>query len=230
AYGFSVPASFSTNRLSLVDRGFVFAIAHIRGGKDRGYAWYRSGKMFEKKNTFLDFLAAGETLIGEKFTAKGRIVAQGGSAGGMLMGAAANMAPDIFLGMIAEVPFVDVLNTMLDASLPLTPPEWPEWGNPIENSEAFQYIRSYSPYDNVAEKAYPHLLITGGLADPRVTYWEPAKWAAKIRAHRTDNRLTLLKTNMQAGHAGKPGRFDSLQELSLTQAFALMIADRVEMP
>lgn len=228
AYGISIPASFSTTRLSLVDRGFVYAIAHIRGGKDRGYAWYRHGKMFEKKNTFLDFIAAGETLIAENFTTKGQIVAQGGSAGGMLMGATANMAPEMFLGMIAEVPFVDVLNTMLDATLPLTPPEWPEWGNPIENSEAFQYIRSYSPYDNVAAKGYPHMLITGGLADPRVTYWEPAKWAAKLRAMRTDDRLTLLKTNMQAGHAGKPGRFDSLQELSLTQAFALMIADRLK--
>ncbi len=228
AYGISIPASFSTTRLSLVDRGFVYAIAHIRGGKDKGYAWYNSGKMFEKKNTFLDFIAAAETLIEDKFTAKGHIVAQGGSAGGMLMGATANMAPDLFLGLIGEVPFVDVLNTMLDASLPLTPPEWPEWGNPIENREAFEYIRSYSPYDNITRQDYPHLLITGGLADPRVTYWEPAKWAAKIRALRSDARLTLLKTNMQAGHAGKPGRFDSLQELSLTQAFALMIADQVK--
>jgi len=230
AYGISIPAAFSTTRLSLVDRGFVYAIAHVRGGKDRGYAWYRQGKMFDKMNTFRDFLAAAETLIGENYTAKGQIVAQGGSAGGLLMGAVANMAPDLFLGIVAEVPFVDVLNTMLDDTLPLTPPEWPEWGNPIQDKAAFEYIRSYSPYDNVEKQAYPHMLITGGLADPRVTYWEPAKWAAKLAATRTDDRLTLLKTNMQAGHAGKPGRFDSLQELSLTQAFALLIADRVKEP
>jgi oligopeptidase B len=226
AYGIAIPAGFSVTRLSLVDRGIVYAIAHVRGGKDKGYGWYKAGKMFEKKNSFLDFLAAGEVLIEAGYTSRGRIIAQGGSAGGLLVGAVANMDPDLFLGVIGEVPFVDVLATMLDADLPLTPPEWPEWGNPIESREAFDYILSYSPVDNVTEQAYPHMLITGGLADPRVTYWEPTKWAAKLRALRTDDRLTLLKMNIQAGHGGKPGRFDALHEVALTQAFALMIAGK----
>ena len=229
AYGISIPAAFSVTRLSLVDRGFVYAIAHVRGGKDKGYAWYDNGKMLNKKNSFLDFLAAGETLIAQGYTARGNIVAQGGSAGGLLMGAVANMDPDMFLGIIGDVPFVDVLATMLDADLPLTPPEWPEWGNPIEDPQAFEYIRSYSPYDNVTAQAYPHMLITGGLADPRVTYWEPTKWVAKLRALRTDDRMTLLKMNIQAGHGGKPGRFDSLHEVALTQAFALMIAGKMQL-
>ncbi len=226
AYGIAIPAGFSVARLSLVDRGFVYAIAHVRGGKDKGYGWYKAGKMFAKENTFHDFLSSGEALIEAGYTSRGRIVAQGGSAGGLLVGAVANMDPDMFLGIIGDVPFVDVLATMLDADLPLTPPEWPEWGNPIESEEAFKYIHSYSPYDNVTEQAYPHILITGGLADPRVTYWEPAKWAAKLRSKRTDNRMTLLKMNIQAGHGGKPGRFDALHEVALTQAFALMIAGK----
>ena len=224
AYGIAMPASFSTARLSLVDRGFIFAIAHIRGGKDKGYRWYTNGKMKHKTNTFTDFIAAGEYLADKGLTTRGRIVANGGSAGGMLMGAIANMAPDLFLGIIADVPFVDVLNTMLDKDLPLTPPEWPEWGNPLVSREFFDIIRSYSPYDNVSAKAYPNLLALGGLTDPRVTYWEPAKWIAKLRAHNTSDNLVLLKTNMGAGHGGASGRFDSLKDTALNYAFALKIA------
>jgi oligopeptidase B len=226
AYGISMPASFSTGRLSLVDRGFIFAIAHIRGGKEKGYRWYKDGKAKNKVNTFTDFIAAGELLVSEGFTSKGRIVANGGSAGGMLMGAVANIAPDLFLGIIADVPFVDVLNTMLDKDLPLTPPEWPEWGNPIESAEDFATIRAYSPYDNVTAKAYPHILATGGLTDPRVTYWEPAKWVAKLRRMNTSGSLLLLKINMGAGHGGASGRFERLKETARDFAFALKIAGR----
>ncbi|RUO99197.1 S9 family peptidase [Hyphomicrobium sp.] len=224
AYGIAMPASFSTARLSLVDRGFIFAIAHIRGGKDKGYRWYTDGKMKNKKNTFTDFIAAGEHLIAQGFTTRGRVVANGGSAGGMLMGAIANMAPDLFLGIIADVPFVDVLNTMLDKDLPLTPPEWPEWGNPLTSKGDFDYIRSYSPYDNVEAKDYPHILALAGLTDPRVTYWEPAKWIAKMRALNTSRNLVLLKTNMGAGHGGASGRFDGLKDTAFNFAFALKIA------
>ena len=225
AYGIAMPASFSTARLSLVDRGFIFAIAHVRGGKDKGYRWYTDGKMKKKKNTFTDFVAAGEHLIAERFTTRGRIVANGGSAGGMLMGAIANMAPDLFLAIIADVPFVDVLNTMLDKDLPLTPPEWPEWGNPLASKEDFDYIRSYSPYDNVEAKSYPHILALAGLTDPRVTYWEPAKWIAKLRAKNTSDNLVLLKTNMGAGHGGASGRFDGLKDTAFNYAFALKVAE-----
>jgi oligopeptidase B len=224
AYGITIPASFSTNWLSLVDRGFVMAIAHVRGGKDKGYRWYTEGKHRKKVNTFTDFIAAGAYLAQQRYTRRGRIVANGGSAGGMLMGVVANMAPDLFLGVIADVPFVDVLNTMLDASLPLTPPEWPEWGNPIESKEDFDIIRSYSPYDNVAAKAYPHIFAYGGLTDPRVTYWEPAKWIARLRARNTSGNLILLRTNMEAGHGGASGRFEALREIALDFAFALKIA------
>ncbi|HEY8129188.1 MAG TPA: S9 family peptidase [Hyphomicrobium sp.] len=224
AYGIAMPASFSTGRLSLVDRGFIFAIAHVRGGKDKGYRWYTDGKMKKKKNTFTDFIAAGEHLIAEGFTQRGRIVANGGSAGGMLMGAIANMASDLFLGVIADVPFVDVLNTMLDKDLPLTPPEWPEWGNPLASKEDFDNIRSYSPYDNVEAKDYPHILALAGLTDPRVTYWEPAKWIAKLRALNTSDNLVLLKTNMGAGHGGASGRFDGLKDTAFNYAFAVKVA------
>ena len=224
AYGMSIPAGFSTNALSLVDRGFVYAIAHVRGGKDKGYRWYREGKREKKVNSFTDFIAAGEYLAREGFTSRGRIVAQGGSAGGMLMGAVANMAPGLFLGIIAEVPFVDVLTTMLDASLPLTPPEWPEWGNPIASERDYRVIAAYSPYDKVSAAAYPHILALAGLTDPRVTYWEPAKWVAKLRALKTDTKLLLLRTNMEAGHAGASGRFERLKEVALAYAFALKIA------
>ena len=228
AYGISMPASFSTARLSLVDRGFIYAIAHIRGGKDKGFRWYTDGKMKKKKNTFTDFIAAGEYLVAQGLTQRGRIVANGGSAGGMLMGAIANMAPDLFLGVIADVPFVDVLNTMLDKDLPLTPPEWPEWGNPLTSKDDFDYIRSYSPYDNVEAKRYPHILALAGLTDPRVTYWEPAKWIAKLRARNTSDNLVLLKTNMGAGHGGASGRFDGLKDTALNFAFALKVADLAE--
>jgi oligopeptidase B len=224
SYGISIPASFNTNCLSLVDRGFVYAIAHIRGGKEKGYAWYSKGRREFKRNTFTDFLAAADHLVGEGFTAHERIVAQGGSAGGMLMGAVANMGGEKFGGIIAEVPFVDVLNTMLDDTLPLTPPEWPEWGNPIASREAYDYIAGYSPYDNVTAKAYPAILAVGGLTDPRVTYWEPAKWVARLRAVKTGDSLLMLKTNMEAGHGGASGRFDRLKEVALVQAFALKVA------
>jgi oligopeptidase B len=223
AYGISMPASFSTGRLSLVDRGFIYAIAHVRGGKDKGYGWYTDGKLKRKTNTFSDFIAAGEYLAAERFTSRGRIVANGGSAGGMLMGVVANWAPELFLGIIANVPFVDVLNTMLDKSLPLTPPEWPEWGNPLDSKSDFDVIRAYSPYDNVSAQAYPHILAVAGLTDPRVTYWEPAKWVARLRALNTSRNLVLLKTNMEAGHGGASGRFEHLKEVALDYAFALKI-------
>jgi oligopeptidase B len=226
SYGISIPSSFSVTALSLVDRGFIYAIAHIRGGKEKGYRWYTEGKLQKKRNTFADFIAAGEHLCRERLTSRGAIIAHGGSAGGMLMGAVANMAPDLFKGIIAEVPFVDVLVTMLDASLPLTPPEWHEWGNPLESEEAYRYMASYSPYDNVRAQAYPHIFALGGLTDPRVTYWEPAKWAAKLRALRTDNNLTLLRINMEAGHGGASGRFERLKEVALVYAFALGVSGR----
>jgi oligopeptidase B len=224
AYGISIPASFSTTRLSLVDRGFIYAIAHIRGGKDKGYHWYTDGKLTHKVNTFTDFIAAGEYLVDQGLTKRGRIVANGGSAGGMLMGVVANMAPDLFLGIIADVPFVDVLNTMLDKDLPLTPPEWPEWGNPITNHQEFEIIHSYSPYENVEAKAYPHIFAYGGLTDPRVTYWEPAKWVARLREKNTSDNLILLKINMEAGHGGASGRYEQLREMAADYAFALKIA------
>ncbi len=226
SYGISIPASFNTNCLSLVDRGFVYAIAHMRGGKEKGFRWYKDGRREKKKNTFTDFIAAADHLVAEKFSSHDRIIAHGGSAGGMLMGAVANLAPEKFGGIIAEVPFVDVLATMLDDTLPLTPPEWPEWGNPITDKAAYEYIASYSPYDNVAAKDYPAILAVAGLTDPRVTYWEPAKWVAKLRAVKTDNRLLMLKTNMEAGHGGASGRFDRLKEVALVQAFALMVAGK----
>ncbi len=226
AYGISIPASFATTRLSLVDRGFIFAIAHIRGGKEKGYHWYTDGKHEKKVNTFTDFLAAGRHLVDMGYTRAGNIVANGGSAGGMLMGVVANMAPELFLGIIADVPFVDVLNTMLDKDLPLTPPEWPEWGNPIESAQDFATIRGYSPYDNVVAKAYPHIFAFGGLTDPRVTYWEPAKWIARLRECNTSDNLVLLKTNMEAGHGGASGRFEALKELAVDYAFALKITGR----
>jgi oligopeptidase B len=228
SYGIAIPASFSTTRLSLVDRGFIFAIAHVRGGKDKGYRWYTGGKAQTKMNTFTDFVAAGEHLVRIGWTKRGRIVANGGSAGGMLMGVVANLAPELFLGIIADVPFVDVLNTMLDETLPLTPPEWPEWGDPIRSAEAFKLIRSYSPYDNVERKAYPHIFAYGGLTDPRVTYWEPAKWIARLRERNTSSNLVLLKTNMEAGHGGASGRFEALKEVALDYAFAIKIAGKAE--
>ncbi|MDZ7588547.1 MAG: S9 family peptidase [Parasphingorhabdus sp.] len=225
AYGYAVPPGFSTTRLSLVDRGFAFAIAHIRGGDDLGYQWYLDGKLEARTNTFNDFVDVARGLIDLGYTSAGKVTASGGSAGGELMGAVVNQAPELFGAVVAHVPFVDVLNTMLDDSLPLTPGEWPEWGNPITDSAAFELIRSYSPYDNIAAKEYPSMLFTGGLNDPRVTYWEPAKMVAKLRALKTDDNLLLLKTNMGAGHGGKSGRWESLYETAEEYAFILWQMD-----
>ena len=221
AYGLSMPASFSITRLSLVDRGWIFAVAHIRGGSEKGRGWFMDGRRFKKKNSFTDFIAAAEHLTRSGYGQAGRIVAQGGSAGGMLMGAIVNMRPDLFAGIVAEVPFVDVLNTISDEDLPLTPPEWPEWGDPIRDQAAYDYIASYSPYENVAPRAYPAMLVTGGLSDPRVTYWEPAKWAARLREAGRAPRPVLLKINMDAGHGGASGRFDHLKDPALAFAFAI---------
>jgi oligopeptidase B len=221
SYGMAMPASFSANRLSLVDRGFVYAIAHIRGGADKGWGWYLDGKRDKKTNSFDDFAASARALIAAKYTSEKNIIGHGGSAGGMLMGAVANRSGELFSGLVAEVPFVDVLNTMLDDTLPLTPPEWPEWGNPIESAEDFRTILSYSPYDQVAAKPYPKILAMGGLTDPRVTYWEPAKWIARLRATMTGGGPVLLRTNMGAGHGGASGRFNRLDEIAIVYAFAL---------
>jgi oligopeptidase B len=221
AYGFAIPPSFSTSRLSLVDRGFAFAIAHIRGGDDLGYQWFLDGKLKKRTNTFNDFVDVTRGLIADGYAKPGRVAAQGGSAGGELMGAVVNQAPELFGAVVADVPFVDVLNTMLDDSLPLTPGEWTEWGNPITDVDAFHLIKSYSPYDNVAAQAYPAMLITGGLTDPRVTYWEPAKWTAKLRANKTDNKTLLMKMNMGAGHGGKSGRWNSLYEVAEAYTFVI---------
>ncbi|MBB4424327.1 oligopeptidase B [Bradyrhizobium sp. CIR48] len=228
SYGMAMPASFNANRLSLVDRGFVYAIAHIRGGADKGWGWYLDGKREKKTNSFDDFAASARALIDAKYTSAKRIIGHGGSAGGMLMGAVANRAGELFAGIVAEVPFVDVLNTMLDDTLPLTPPEWPEWGNPIESEQDFRTILSYSPYDNVAAKDYPAILAMGGLTDPRVTYWEPAKWIARLRATMSGGGPVLLRTNMGAGHGGASGRFDRLDEVAIVYAFALWAAGMAE--
>jgi len=225
AYGHVMDANFSTNRLSLVDRGFVYAIAHVRGGTEKGFRWYEEGKLEKKANTFVDFLAVTRHLIATGHADPRRIIAHGGSAGGMLMGAIANQAPELYAGIIADVPFVDVLNTMLDATLPLTPPEWLEWGDPIRDVSAFAAIRAYSPYDNVRAERYPAILALAGLADPRVTYWEPAKWVARLRATMTGGGPILLRTAMEAGHAGAPGRFDRLDEVARAYAFAIAVAE-----
>ena len=222
SYGLVIDSDFGSARLSLVDRGYVFAIAHIRGGMDLGWDWYENGKLLNKKNTFTDFIACAEYLIDEGFTSRGRIVASGGSAGGMLMGAVVNLRPDLFKAVVADVPFVDVLNTMLDDSLPLTTMEYNEWGNP-NDQRFYDYIKSYSPYDNVKRQDYPHMLITGGISDPRVTYWEPAKWAARLRDSKTDDNLLLLKIHMDSGHGGASGRFDRLKEVALEYAFILKV-------
>ena len=221
AYGYAYPPGFNTNRLSLLDRGYAFAIAHIRGGDDLGYQWYLDGKLDRRTNTFNDFVDAARGLIAQDYTSAGNIAIQGGSAGGELMGAVVNSDPELWGAVVADVPFVDVLNTMLDDTLPLTPGEWNEWGNPIADRAAFEYIRSYSPYDNVRAQAYPPMLITGGLNDPRVTYWEPAKWAARLRSMKTDDNLLLLKINMGAGHGGQSGRWTRLREVAEAYAFIL---------
>ena len=220
SYGVSYPASFSSIRLSLLDRGIIYAIAHIRGGQEMGRKWYEDGKFLKKKNTFTDFIACGEYLIKENWTASDRLVISGGSAGGLLMGAVVNMRPDLFKAVVADVPFVDVVTTILDESLPLTVIEWDEWGNPNDKTY-YDYMKSYSPYDNVEAKDYPDMLILGGLNDTRVKYWEPAKWTAKLRELKTDNNILLLKTNMGAGHGGASGRYESLKETAFEYAFLL---------
>jgi len=222
AYGASTGPSFRANRLSLLERGFLFAIAHVRGGSEKGRAWYLDGKLLRKKNTFTDFIAAAETLIAQGYTSPERLTMMGRSAGGLLMGAVVNMRPDLFAGVIAGVPFVDVINTMLDPTLPLTVIEYEEWGNPA-NPEYYAYMRSYSPYDNIEAKAYPPLLATAGLNDPRVSYWEPAKFVAKLRSLKTDDNVVLLKTNMAAGHGGASGRYDALRETAFEYAFLLKV-------
>ena len=222
SYGIIIDSDFSSVRLSLVDRGYIFAITHVRGGMDLGWDWYEGGKLLNKKNTFTDFIACAEHLIQEGYTTKGNIVSSGGSAGGMLMGAIVNLRPDLFKAVIADVPFVDVLNTMLDDTLPLTTMEYNEWGNP-NDPQYYNYIKSYSPYDNVKSQDYPHMLITGGLSDPRVTYWEPTKWAAQLRELKTNDNLLLLKIHMDSGHAGASGRFDRLREVALEYAFILKV-------
>jgi oligopeptidase B len=226
SYGASMDAAFSSDRLSLVDRGFVYAIAHVRGGMEKGWRWYREGKLANKANTFSDFIAATEHLVKSGFGAPDKVVAEGRSAGGLLIGAVANLRPDLYAALIAGVPFVDVLNTILDDTLPLTPPEWLEWGNPITDPEAFAAIRAYSPYDNVRAQDYPAMLVMAGLTDPRVTYWEPAKWVARLRARGTGRKPIVLRTNMDAGHGGAPGRFDRLKEIALGYAFAIAAVEK----
>ncbi|WP_188767641.1 S9 family peptidase [Novosphingobium endophyticum] len=221
AYGIAIEPGFSTTRLSLVDRGFAFAIAHIRGGDDLGRAWYKAGKLERRTNTFNDFVDVARGLVERGFTAPGNISISGGSAGGELMGAVINSDPELYGAVVAHVPFVDVLSTMLDETLPLTPGEWPEWGNPVEDKSAFDLILSYSPYDQVKAQGYPPIMVTAGLNDPRVTYWEPAKWVAKLRELKTDGHELILKTNMGAGHGGKSGRFESLRETAEEFAFIL---------
>ncbi|MEM9221729.1 MAG: S9 family peptidase [Pseudomonadota bacterium] len=228
SYGITIPAGFNANALSLVDRGFVYAIAHVRGGMDKGFAWYEHGRREHKENTFSDFVAVAEHLVAKAYAAPKKIAAQGGSAGGMLMGVVANRAADHFGAIVAEVPFVDVLATMLDDTLPLTPPEWPEWGDPIRDEAAFHRIRGYSPVDNVAAQAYPPILALAGVSDPRVTYWEPAKWIARLRDMAADDPLLLLKTNMDAGHGGASGRFKRLEEVALVQTFVLAVLGRID--
>ena len=221
AYGYATAPAFSTNRFSLLDRGYAFAIAHIRGGDEMGYNWYLNGTRTHRTNTFNDFVDVARGLIARHYTGAGRIAIQGRSAGGELMGAVVNQAPELWGAVVADVPFVDVVNTMLDESLPLTPGEWNEWGNPITDEAAFRYMLSYSPYDKVTRQAYPPMFISGGLNDPRVTYWEPAKWAARLRAMRTDRNLELLKINMGAGHGGRSGRWTALEETAEEYAFIL---------
>ena len=228
SYGITIPADFRTSRLSLVDRGFIYAIVHPRGSMAKGYQWYLDGKLEKKENTFKDYLAAGRHLVSEGYGYEGGVVGLGGSAGGLLMGAAANMDSDLFAAIIAAVPFVDVINTMSDETLPLTPPEWPEWGNPLTDPDAYDTILAYSPYDQVTERAYPAMLITGGLSDPRVTYWEPAKWAAKLRHEAPDAGPYFLRINMEAGHGGASGRFEGLKETAIEYAFALSAVGKAD--
>ena len=222
AYSFGLDPNFSTTRLSLLDRGFAFAYAHVRGGDEMGHQWYLDGKLEKRTNTFNDFIDVAKHLINDGYVAEGNISIEGGSAGGELMGVVANQAPQLWRSVTLAVPFVDVLNTMLDATLPLTPPEWSEWGNPLTSKETFEYIQSYSPYDNIQAKEYPPMLVTGGLNDPRVTYWEPAKWTAKMRATKTDKNLLVMRINMGAGHFSNTGRYGRLKDTAEEYAFALI--------
>jgi len=222
SYGNSMDASFSSSRLSLVDRGFVYAIAHVRGGQEMGRSWYEDGKMLKKKNSFTDFIDVAEALINQKFTSKEHLYAMGGSAGGLLVGAVTIMRPDLWNGVVAQVPFVDVVTTMMDPTIPLTTNEYDEWGNP-ENKDAYFYMKSYSPYDNVQKTEYPNLLVTTGLHDSQVQYFEPAKWVARMREMKTGNNLLLLYTNMEVGHGGASGRFDYLKDVALQYAFLLAL-------
>jgi oligopeptidase B len=219
SYEISTDPAFRVSRLSLLDRGFVFAMAHVRGGGEMGRGWYEAGKLEHKTNTFTDFVSCAEHLIAEHYASANRLVARGGSAGGLLMGAIANLRPDLFAGIVAEVPFVDVVTTMLDPSLPLTVTEWEEWGDPRE-ADAYTFMKSYSPYDNVRAAAYPALLVTTGLNDPRVQYWEPAKWVAKLRTLSTSDKPILLRTEMGAGHGGPSGRYDAWRDEAIVLAFA----------
>jgi oligopeptidase B len=225
SYGHSIAPRFNQMYLSYVDRGFIYAIAHVRGGMEMGFQWYEDGKLLKKKNSFDDYIACAEYLIKKQFTAQGQILGIGRSAGGMLMGVVVNLRPELFKAIIADVPFVDVINTMLDKSLPLTTVEYNEWGNP-DDKHYFEYMLSYSPYDNVRPQRYPHMLVVGGMNDPRVTYWEPAKWVAKLRHTKTDHNLLLLKIHMGSGHAGASGRFEYLKEIALELAFALKVFDK----
>ena len=227
SYGSSMDPFFNSAILSLLDRGFIFATAHVRGGQDMGREWYEEGKMFKKKNTFTDFIDVAGHLIENNYTSPEHLYAKGGSAGGLLMGAVVNMAPEKFNGVIAGVPFVDVISTMMDETIPLTTNEFDEWGNP-KNKKSYDYMLSYSPYDNVAEQEYPHMLVTTGLFDSQVQYWEPAKWVAKLRDKKTDDNLLLLDTNMEAGHGGASGRFERYKETALEYAFLLKLEDMVE--
>jgi oligopeptidase B len=229
SYGISMPASFSTARLPLVDRGMVYAIAHIRGGQERGYQWYLDGKLMKKQNTFTDFIRAAEVLVEQKFAAPKQIVIEGRSAGGLLVGAVMNQRPELFAGVIGGVAFVDVINTISDGELPLTPPEWTEWGNPITSKEAFDYMMAYSPYDQVGDKPYPPLLAQTALSDSQVTYWEPAKWVAHLRNTTPTTGPFFLHVNMEAGHGGASGRFDRLKEVAESHAFALWCVGKVGM-
>jgi oligopeptidase B len=224
SYGNSIDAGFSSTRLSLLNRGFIYAIAHVRGGQEMGRQWYEDGKLFKKKNTFFDFIDCAEYLVKEKYTSPAHLFAEGGSAGGLLMGAISNLRPDLWRGIIADVPFVDVVTTMLDESIPLTTNEFDEWGNP-KNKESYTYMKSYSPYDNVEKKDYPNMLVTTGLHDSQVQYFEPAKWVARLRTHKTDKNVLLLKTNMEAGHGGASGRFEYLKEVALQFAFMFALED-----
>jgi oligopeptidase B len=220
SYGASMDATFSSPRLSLIDRGFIYAIAHIRGGQELGREWYEDGKLFNKKNTFTDFIDCGRFLVDQNYTDQDKMFAMGGSAGGLLMGAVVNLAPELFHGVVAQVPFVDVITTMLDDSIPLTTSEYDEWGNPNRKDD-YDYILSYSPYDNVQSQAYPHMLVKTGLHDSQVQYWEPAKWVAKLRAFKTDSSDLLLKTNMDAGHGGASGRYKRYEQTAFDYAFLL---------